>query len=80
MARKRSKQVFREMVKVITPPPYIAGQRISTEIHRGFLTPSAISAQVGSVTDRTLQLIFGGGKIVEVVLNLEGNPIEGELE
>ena len=80
MARKRSKQVFREMVKVITPPPYIAGQRISTEIHRGFLTAAAISAQVGSVTDHTLQLIFGGGKIVEVVLNLEGNPIEGELE
>jgi len=80
MARKKSKQVFSEMVKVITPPPYMAGQRICAEVHRGFLTPTKISAMVGSVTDSTLQLIFGGGKIVDVILNLEGNPVECKLE
>jgi hypothetical protein len=77
MARRtKVKKVFDDVVKIITGPPYVKGQRISIEVKHGLLSSAPMSAEVDAVGSNSLFIVFGGGKMVEVPFGLDGVPLQ----
>lgn len=75
-ARKQVKRTISDSVTILTPPPYVVGQRIRIEVHRGPLTGTPMMATVTEVTVVTVSFVYGGGKTETVQVRADGTPVE----
>jgi len=75
----RIKRYLPDILKIITPPPYVVGQRIAIEIKHPHRTGAPMSARVDAASGLELSLTFGGGKGALVKM-VGGRPQDTELD